>query len=119
MSDHDGSGMDPSEVPILFVCGLHRSGTTALGRLLGSAPGVRAMARTGVPADEGQHLQSSFAPASAHGGAGLFAFDPAAHLTERSPLATRATARAVLDAWTPHWHLTPGLALGWGATGGR
>ena len=118
MSNDGKVRLDSRCVPILFVCGLHRSGTTALANVLGSAPGVRALSKTGAPADEGQHLQRSFNAANAHGGPGLFAFDPATHLTEHSPLATSSIARAVLDTWTPHWHLNANTMLSWGAEDG-
>jgi hypothetical protein len=110
-------GTSRFNLPILFVCGLHRSGTSALARLLGSAAGVRGMTRTGVPEDEGQHLQSVVPTAAAHGGPGLFAFDPGAHLTERSQLATRQTALTLLDAWLPYWHLNGDNILGWRPAG--
>lgn len=118
MTNADVPGLRPSELPLLFICGLHRSGTSALARLLGSAPGVHAMTRTGVPADEGQHLQDVFAPASAYGGPGLFALDLASHLAESSELATADNARAILRAWAPYWHLADGQSLRWGARPG-
>lgn len=118
MTDVGVRGLRPSELPLLFICGLHRSGTSALARLLGSAPGIHAMTHTGVPEDEGQHLQDVFAPASVHGGPGLFALDPKSHLTESSELATTDNARAILRAWAPHWHLADGQCLRWGARPG-
>jgi hypothetical protein len=104
-------------LPILFVGGLHRGGTSALARLLGSSPGVRGMSETGAFEDEGQHLQSVYLPASAHGGPGLFAFDPGAHLTERSRLANRSNAARLVSAWAPYWHLSSRDALGWAPEG--
>lgn len=108
----------PGELPLLFICGLHRSGTSILARLLGSAPGICAMTNTGVPEDEGQHLQDVFAPASVFGGPGLFALNPESHLTENSALATADNACALLRAWAPHWHLPDGQRLRWGARPG-
>jgi hypothetical protein len=52
--------------------------------------------------------------AAAHGGPGTFAFDPGAHLTESSALASPATADALLRAWWPFWRLAGGEHLGWG-----
>src|SRR6476661_8411268 len=95
------------DAPLLFVCGLHRSGTSAVARLLASAPGSRGLAGTGVPEDEGQHLQHLLPTANAHGGPGVFAFDPGAHLTEASGLATAAVARRLLEDWMPYWDLEP------------
>ena len=44
-------------------------------------------------------------PRPGPGGPGRFARDPAAHLTERSPLLTPDTAARLLDQWRPHWDL--------------
>jgi hypothetical protein len=90
----------------VFVCGLHRSGTSLLASWLKGHPAVSGFSGTGVPEDEGQHLQSVYPPASASGGPGRFGFDPAAHLTEDSPLATPANRQRLLDAWVPHWDLS-------------
>ena len=51
----------------VFIGGVHRSGTTLVGRLLAEHDGASGFADTGVPADEGQHLQSVYAPARAFG----------------------------------------------------
>lgn len=92
-------------LPVVFVAGLHRSGTSVLARVLSSSPDVRAMVGTGAPEDEGQHLQGVMSAAAAHGGPGLFAFDPGAHLTERSTLANPGNALRLWEAWSPHWRL--------------
>jgi hypothetical protein len=63
---------------LVFVCGLHRSGTTPLTRCLADHPQVSGFRGTGVPEDEGQHLQDVYAAAAAFGGPGGFAFDPRA-----------------------------------------
>ena len=99
----DGSTKPTDQPPLLFVCGLHRSGTSALARLLASAPGTRGLRGTGVPQDEGQHLQHLLPTANAHGGPGVFAFDPGAHLTEASHLAHPSVAQGLLAAWSPYW----------------
>ncbi len=109
--------LEPSRLPILFVCGLHRSGTSAFTRMLGTSPGVRRLTGTRVPEDEGQHLQNVYLSAARHGGPGLFAFDPGAHLTERSGPATVDNARALINAWAPYWHLRAADRLHWGAGG--
>jgi len=43
---------------IVFVAGLHRSGTSLVHRCLAAHPDVSGFADTGVPEDEGQHLQT-------------------------------------------------------------
>lgn len=91
---------------LVFVGGLHRSGTTPLARCLGAHQQVSAFADTGAKEDEGQHLQSVYPAAQTYGGAGRFALAPAAHLTESSALATEDSARRLFDEWRPYWDLT-------------
>jgi hypothetical protein len=88
---------------LVFVGGLHRSGTTPLARVLAEHPQVSGFAGTTATEDEGQHLQDVYPAARAYGGAGRFALDPRAHLTEASPLATGANAARLFDQWRPHW----------------
>lgn len=95
--------VDPAR--LVFVGGLHRSGTTPFARILGRHPDVSGLEGTGVTEDEGQHLQSVYPPGTAYGGSGHFARDPRAHLTEASPLATRDNAERLLAAWVPYWDL--------------
>jgi hypothetical protein len=89
----------------VFVGGLHRSGTSLLTRCLGGHPLVSGFRDTGVPEDEGQHLQTVYRPASAYGGPGRFAFDPDSYLTEESELATEASRHRLLAEWGRHWDL--------------
>ncbi len=91
---------------LVFVGGLHRSGTSVLHRLLRSHPQVSGFQQTGVPEDEGQHLQTVFAPARKHGGPGRFAFDAAAHLTEASRLVSARNRDRLLCQWGPYWDWT-------------
>jgi Sulfotransferase family len=88
---------------IVFVGGLHKSGTSALARCLAAHPEISGFRRTGVPEDEGQHLQSVYRTAREHGGPGRFAFDPAARLTEHSPLVSRRNRAQLLAEWGARW----------------
>ncbi len=88
---------------LVFVAGLHRSGTSLVHRCLAAHPDVSGFADTGVPEDEGQHLQTVYPPAHRYGGAGLFGFAPDAHLTEDSPLVTAENRERLLREWGRYW----------------
>ena len=96
---------------LVFLAGLHRSGTTLLARLLAAHPEISGFSGTGVPADEGQHLQTVYPPAAVYGGPGRFGFAPEAHVTEASPLVSEESARTIFDEWSPHWDLSRRLLL--------
>ena len=96
---------------IVFIGGLHRSGTSLLFQALREHPLVSGFRDTGVPEDEGQHLQSVYPPARAHGGPGHFGFAPQAHLTEASPLVTDYSRETLLREWGVHWDLTKPVLL--------
>lgn len=96
---------------LLFVGGLHRSGTTPVARLLAAHPKVSGLRETGVSEDEGQHLQSVYPRIRAYGGMGRFANDDRAHLTEASPLVSHDSARRLVAAWQPYWDLSRPLLL--------
>ena len=49
--------LDPDPKRLVFVGGLHRSGTTPFAKILDEPPGDRGLVDTGVREDEGQHLQ--------------------------------------------------------------
>jgi hypothetical protein len=89
----------------VFLAGLHRSGTTLLARLLAAHPEVSGFSGTGVPADEGQHLQTVYPVAATYGGPGRFGFAAESHMTEASPLATEESARKLFEEWSPYWDL--------------
>lgn len=97
--------MSPSLQPsrLVFVGGLHRSGTTPFSRVLDQHPQVSGLTNTNVREDEGQHLQHVYPKAKVYGGSGRFAYAPQAHLTESSPLVSESNAQAIVDAWVPFW----------------
>ena len=57
----------------IFVCGLHRSGTSVLHRAIRAHPDISGIDGTKSPEDEGQHLQSVYLPGGKFGGPGAFA----------------------------------------------
>jgi hypothetical protein len=90
----------------IFLCGLHRSGTSPLFRILRDHPEISGFRDTGVPEDEGQHLQTVVPAAKAYGGPGCFGFAPAAHLTEKSGLMTVENRNRLFGEWSRYWNLT-------------
>lgn len=96
----------------VFLCGLHRSGTTLLFRMLREHPEMSGFANNQVAAewtpleDEGQFLQGIYSPAMCYGGPGSFAFAPEAHLTESSELLTPANKAQLAVDWFPYWDLS-------------
>ena len=78
----------------VFVCGLHRSGTSVLGRNVGRLEDCTPFKNTpfyigtSLHIDEGEHLQDIYPLDLELGGPGRFGFDPRAHRTENSPLLT-------------------------------
>ncbi|GAB4086452.1 hypothetical protein GCM10028784_30820 [Myceligenerans cantabricum] len=86
---------------LVFIGGMHRSGTTLVADALGSVPGSSGLRNTGVPMDEGQHLQRTYV--GALGRMDRWAFAPEAHLTEDDALPDAAWQ--LWDAWSPYWNL--------------
>lgn len=89
---------------LVFVGGLHRSGTTLLARLLASHPDATGLDATGMPEDEGQHLQDVYAPARRWGGPGRFALNPGSHRTEEHAKAADSSAQQLWNSWRPYWN---------------
>src|SRR5215475_2354203 len=87
----------------IFLCGLHRSGTSPLFRILRDHPQISGFRDTGAPEDEGQHLQSVYPSARVYGGPGRFGFAAEAHMTESFPLSSRSNAERLFTEWSPLW----------------
>src|SRR5438874_1953781 len=87
----------------VFICGLHRSGTSVLGRNVARLEDCTSFKDTGVVEDEGQFLQDVYPIAKVYGGAGKFGFDSRAHLTETSPLLIPENALKLRQSWERYW----------------
>lgn len=89
----------------IFIAGHHRSGTSLLQDIIRSHPEVSGFHRTGVPEDEGQHLQSVYPPARAFGGPGKYLFNSSSRMDEQHPLATPEVAATLFRQWSAYWDL--------------
>ena len=102
---------DLSSHRLVFVGGLHRSGTTVVARQLARHPDVSTLTGTGVPENEGEHLQSVYTDSWELGGVGQFGFHPAAHITEQDSLVSDASRRTLAWELSRYWDLTRPLLL--------
>ena len=91
---------------MLFLGGLHRSGTSLIFQCLRDHPQISGFNDTGAPEDEGQHLQSVYPRAALHGGPGLFGYAPQLHLTEDSLLVRAENRHRLFSDWRPFWDLS-------------
>ena len=90
----------------IFIAGLHRSGTSLLHEIIKSHPRISGFSGTGVPKDEGQHLQSVYKTAMAFGGPGKFVFDSRSYMDETHSLATPENAKIIFEQWRRHFDLS-------------
>lgn len=100
-----------SEAQLVFIAGLHRSGTSLIHEILRGCPETTGFQDTTFPEDEGQFLQTVYPRGSVYGGPGSFAFDPRSWMDERHPLATPANAARLMSEWFPHWDPTRRMRL--------
>ncbi len=91
---------------LVFICGLHKSGTSLVHEILRSHPRISGFRNTGVVMDEGQFLQSVFPPAYVYGGQGRFGLHPEMHMTEAHPDAGKETAEKLFCEWSAYWDLS-------------
>ena len=87
----------------IFLAGHHRSGTSLLHEIIRKHPLVSGFSKTGVPEDEGQHLQSVFEPAQKYGGPGKYIFNKNSYMNENHDLATEMSAKAIMEQWEQHY----------------
>jgi hypothetical protein len=87
----------------MFICGLHRSGTSALHEILKLHPLATGFSGTGKPKDEGQHLQTVLGVDGNYGGPGDFCFHDGAHLTEDHFPAYRTRLPSLVSSWERLW----------------
>lgn len=79
--------------------------------MLSSHPQISGLEGTGVPMDEGQHLQSVYPIARKLGGPGRFGFDERSHQTEATPEVSAQAREALMSAWRPYWDMTKPFLL--------
>lgn len=84
----------------VFICGLHRSGTTLMESVIRSNFDIAAIDAP-VPENEGQHLQDVFPNARRYGGPGRFAFAPAMNPTVPCESECARLRQRLLQCWTP------------------
>jgi hypothetical protein len=95
--------MTSSPKRYVFICGLHRSGTSLLHRILRAHPDISGFTDTNAPEDEGQHVQTVYPAARVYGGPGKFCFAKDAHLDETSPLISAANRERLRLEWERYW----------------
>jgi len=86
---------------LLFIGGLHRSGTSPLYNLIRTAKCVSGISGTTVPEQEGQFLQNVYTPDSEYGL--LFGFESSCHLTEVDSRANPVSRASLLRSWGQFW----------------
>jgi len=94
---------DRNNYKYVFVCGLHRSGTSMLGRNIARLENCTGFKNTGADMDEGQLLQDVYTIDTEFGGAGRFGFEPSTHRTETSELLTPENIARLRASWHAYW----------------
>ena len=95
----------------IFICGLHRSGTSTLTKMIGTSKSISIHTNTNVPENEGQHIKSVYDRALKHGGAGSFGFDKNYHYTEESYLLNAENNDKILNEWSKYWDLNKSILV--------
>ncbi len=95
----------------IFVCGLHKSGTSLFAKMLASHPDVSSFSNTGFPQNEGQFLQSVYPIAREYGGPGRFGFHKEMQITESSKLLTKGNILKLANEWHSYWDVSKKVFL--------
>jgi hypothetical protein len=91
-----------TERPIIFVGGVHRSGTTLYADLLAHHSRLGGIENAGVGANEGQYTQDVLPLEDAFHGPGRFAFYPGYREASLGPVPAEAAQR-LRAAWDAYW----------------
>lgn len=91
----------------LFVCGLHRTGTSLIARLLSAHDAIDGIIDAPVPENEGVYLQGAIPHTARHGIPGHYAADPDQHLIEGCAYDTLPTRQRIEHDWSP-WFTNKG-----------
>ena len=74
--------------------------------MLSAQSNFSGFSETGVPEDEGQHLQTVYKAAKYYGGPGRFGFDKRSYLNESSSLISEKNRCKLFDEWSQNWDLS-------------
>ncbi len=99
-------GLTMERKNFIFLAGLHRSGTSLLHEIIRGNSSITGFSGTGVPEDEGQHLQSVYPTAKSFGGPGKFAFNSESYMDESHPLANSENSTLLFNEWSKHLDLS-------------
>lgn len=84
----------------VFICGLHRSGTTLLHDYLAAHYDLSVIRNAKVPENEGQFLQDAYVAERPFGGPGSFAFYPQmSSAAPEDPSEAQALGKKLLSQW--------------------
>lgn len=95
--------MTASQHRLVFVIGMHRSGTSMLAQMLARHSQISGLTGTGMFMDEGSLVQKVLPLPP---GVGSLALKRHARFDESSAYATPETAAALWDSWSPYWDLS-------------
>jgi len=88
---------------LLFIGGVHKSGTTLLKQIVSTSGDVSVFEGTGVPCNEGQYLQNRIKP-DIYLGELLFGFSEEAYLTEDDSHLLGGVGEDIMRDWQGYWN---------------